>query len=141
MQTSARNHLRGTVVSVTDGAVNTEVVLQLDGGDRIVSIITRESARRLGLAAGKPAWALIKASYPKPSRTRIMQTSARNHLRGTVVSVTDGAVNTEVVLQLDGGVELVVMITTGSEQKLDLKPGDAACALIKANLVILGVDA
>ena len=141
MQTSARNHLRGTVVSVTDGAVNTEVVLQLDGGDRIVSIITRESAHRLGLAAGKPAWALIKASWPILIEGAAPKTSARNMLCGKVKTVHAGAVNTEVVLQLDGGVELVVMITTGSEQKLDLKPGDAACALIKANLVILGVDA
>ncbi|OIQ68645.1 molybdenum-pterin-binding protein MopA [mine drainage metagenome] len=68
------------------------------------------------------------------------RTSARNTLCGKVKTVHTGAVNTEVVLQLAGGTELVVMITTGSEKKLDLKPGDAACALIKANLVILGVD-
>ena len=44
------------------------------------------------------------------------------------------------VLSLKGGAELVVMITTGSEKTLGLKVGDAACALIKATHVILGVD-
>jgi molybdopterin-binding protein len=42
--------------------VNTEVVIELPGGPEIVSIVTKESADRLGLAAGKEAYAIIKAS-------------------------------------------------------------------------------
>ena len=62
MQTSARNTLKGTVKQLTVGAVNTEVVITLPGGLEIVSIITKASAERLGLAVGKPAFAVIKAS-------------------------------------------------------------------------------
>jgi molybdopterin-binding protein len=62
MKLSARNALKGTVKQVTHGAVNTEVVIQLPGGVEIVSIITKESAQNLGLAAGKEAYAVIKAS-------------------------------------------------------------------------------
>ncbi len=62
MKLSARNVLKGKVIKVTDGAVNTEVVLELPGGAQVVSIITRESAHNLGLAVGKPAYAVIKAS-------------------------------------------------------------------------------
>ena len=62
MKTSARNQLRGTVKSITHGAVNSEIVIALPGGIEIVSIITKSSAEGLGLAVGKPAYAVIKAS-------------------------------------------------------------------------------
>jgi len=59
---SARNMLKGKIKQVKPGVVNTEVVLELPGGSEIVSIITKESAERLGLAHGKEAYAIIKAS-------------------------------------------------------------------------------
>jgi molybdopterin-binding protein len=62
MKLSARNVLKGKVKRIKPGAVNTEVVLELPGGLEIVSIITKESAERLGLADGKQARAIIKAS-------------------------------------------------------------------------------
>jgi molybdopterin-binding protein len=62
MKISARNILRGKVKKVTPGAVNSEVVVTLAGGAEVVSIITKESAERLGLAPGKEVYAIIKAS-------------------------------------------------------------------------------
>ena len=62
MKLSAHNVLKGKVVAVTHGAVNSEVVLRLDSGAEVVSIITKESAEALGLAPGKEAYAVIKAS-------------------------------------------------------------------------------
>jgi molybdopterin-binding protein len=62
MKTSARNMLKGKVKQVKPGVVNTEVIVELPGGSEIVSIITKESADRLGLAIGKEAYAIIKAS-------------------------------------------------------------------------------
>ncbi len=62
MQLSARNVLKGTVKQLTPGAVNTEVVVALPGGQEIVSVITKRSAERLGLAVGREVYAVIKAS-------------------------------------------------------------------------------
>ena len=62
MKLSARNVLKGKVVKVTAGAVNSEIILELPGGSQIVSIITRESAENLSLAPGKQAYAVVKAS-------------------------------------------------------------------------------
>jgi molybdopterin-binding protein len=62
MKISARNMLKGTVKQVNPGAVNTEVIIEVPGGAEIVSIITKESAEKLGLAIGKEAYAIIKAS-------------------------------------------------------------------------------
>ncbi len=62
MKISARNILKGKVVELKPGMVNTEVVIELTGGGKIVSIITKTSAESLGLAVGKTAYAIIKAS-------------------------------------------------------------------------------
>lgn len=62
MKLSARNQLKGKVKSVTHGAVNSEVVLELPGGDVLVAIITRTSAEGLGLRPGGDAYAVVKAS-------------------------------------------------------------------------------
>jgi len=59
---SARNQFPGTVRAVTDGAVMSEVIVEVDGGHEIVAAITAESARRLGLAPGKRGVAVIKAT-------------------------------------------------------------------------------
>lgn len=62
MKISARNVLKGTVKSITHGAVNSEVVVQLPGGTEVVSIITKASADNLGLIEGKEVYAVVKAS-------------------------------------------------------------------------------
>jgi molybdate transport system regulatory protein len=62
MKISARNQFPGTVRSVTEGAVMTEVVVEIEGGHEIVSAITAESARGLGLEPGRRVTALIKST-------------------------------------------------------------------------------
>jgi molybdopterin-binding protein len=62
MKISARNVLKGKVKKLIHGAVNSEVTLQMPGGMEIVSIITKSSARNLGLKKGKAVFAIIKAS-------------------------------------------------------------------------------
>lgn len=59
---SARNRLTGTIARVQTGAVNTEVVLDLPNGASVAAIVTNESSAALGLAAGKTASAIFKAS-------------------------------------------------------------------------------
>lgn len=62
LKLSARNQLRGVIKRLTPGAVNTEVVVELKGGNCIAAIITNGSATELALATGKSACALFKAS-------------------------------------------------------------------------------
>lgn len=62
MKLSARNVLKGKVKKIIVGAVNTEVVIEVAGGVEVVSIITKESAEKLGLKEGKEVYAVIKAS-------------------------------------------------------------------------------
>lgn len=62
MKISARNSFKGKVKSIEPGAVNTEVVVELENGAEVVSIITKDSAERLELAQGKEVYAVVKAS-------------------------------------------------------------------------------
>ena len=61
METSARNQLKGTVVSVSLGEVMAEVTVDVNGA-QVVAAITKESAERLGLAEGKPVVVIVKAT-------------------------------------------------------------------------------
>lgn len=53
MQTSARNQFAGTVKSIKNGAVNSEIIIALAGGKEIAAAITCESVAGLDLAVGK----------------------------------------------------------------------------------------
>ncbi|MBO3461362.1 molybdopterin-binding protein [Aetokthonos hydrillicola Thurmond2011] len=69
-----------------------------------------------------------------------MEVSARNSLKGTVKHIVEGAVNTEVVLEIAPGVEVVAIITKSSAEKLGLKEGKQAYAVVKATDVMVAVD-
>ena len=62
MKISARNQFKGKVIEVTEGAVNGIVKLDIGGGNVISSVITMTSIKELGIAVGKEAYAIIKAS-------------------------------------------------------------------------------
>ncbi len=69
-----------------------------------------------------------------------MKLSARNILKGKVIKIVHGAVNSEVTIELSGGAELVSIITNTSVENLGLKEGKDAYAIIKASNVMVGVD-
>jgi molybdopterin-binding protein len=69
-----------------------------------------------------------------------MKISARNMLQGTVKKIVPGAVNAEVVIDLPGGAEIVSIITMTSVERLGLKEGKPAYAVIKASNVMIAVD-
>ncbi len=62
MKISARNNLRGKVVSIEHGSVNSIITIEVAEGVQLVSMITRDSAQELGLEIGREVYALVKAS-------------------------------------------------------------------------------
>jgi len=141
MKTSARNQFLGTVKSIKLGAINSEVVMEIGGGDRLAAVITNESVEHLGLKVGSEAYALVKAPWVIVTTSEGFKTSARNELHGTVVRCQEGAVNGEVIIELSGGKSVAAIVTNDSIKSLGLKEGAKACALIKASHVILAVNA
>lgn len=92
MSISARNVLQGTITAVKEGPIHAEVELTTAGGDKVITTLTEASAQSLGLALGKPAVAVVKASWVTllagDSKYRF---SARNQLQGTVGGLVDKA--------------------------------------------------
>ncbi len=142
MKTSARNQFLGNVVQVKRGAVNDEIELALTSGRKIVATITHQSTENLGLLPGAQAFAMIKASsvilVVEDDNAKF---SARNRMAGIVSHVRSGVINSEVVIEIDGGGALTAIITNESCASLGLAVGTRAAGIFKASSVILGVVA
>lgn len=79
----------------------------------------------------------IGETAPAPDGDQTLQVSARNRLQGVVKEIAGDGVLCEVVLDLGNGQEIVSVITRSSVQRLGLKPGVTATALVKATEVLL----
>ncbi|MBV7315934.1 molybdopterin-binding protein [Shewanella sp. NIFS-20-20] len=62
MKISARNSLKGTVISISEGSVNNEVTIEVAPNVVITSIVTKTACDALGLKVGVEAYAVVKAS-------------------------------------------------------------------------------
>jgi molybdopterin-binding protein len=69
-----------------------------------------------------------------------MKISARNVIKGKVKQVTPGAVNSEIIVEIAGGIEMVSIITKSSAERLELKPGKDVYVIVKASNVMIGTD-
>jgi molybdate transport system regulatory protein len=142
MKTSARNQFQGKVTNVKQGSVNDEIELEVASGKKIVAIVTHESADGLGLQVGAKAFALIKSSsIIIATDDKGAKFSARNSLNGTISQVKSGAVNSEVIVELEGGVSVEAIVTNESCKSLGLTVGMPATAIFKASSVIIGTQA
>ena len=59
---SARNKFQGTVDSINQDEINTELVIDIGNNDKIASVITSSSFERLKIEKGTQVSAIIKAS-------------------------------------------------------------------------------
>jgi molybdate transport system regulatory protein len=140
MRTSARNQFGGTIRAVRKGAVNCDVILDLGSGLTLCANITSDAVEDLALRPGRDAVALIKSSFIMLSPEPHLRISARNQLRGIVSKISPGAVNGEVKLELPGGRMLTAIVTLDALNELQLQPGSACTALIKASHVLIAVN-
>lgn len=62
MKLSARNQLKGKIINIQKGAVNSIVTLDIGGGNIITSTISCNAVKELGLEVGDDAYAVIKAT-------------------------------------------------------------------------------
>ncbi len=87
----------------------------------------------LGVGAGERA----KAVPPGGNEPRLQGLSARNQLVGTIVAIRRDGLLCEIVVRLGDGQEITSVITGGSADRLGLRKGCEATAVIKATEVML----
>lgn len=95
------------------------------------------AAIRAALGPLSPPSLTGKGAEGLGSEAAPMQISARNALRGVVKEITGDGVLCEVTLDLGNGQEIVSVITRSSAERLGLKPGVEATALMKSTEVLL----
>lgn len=138
MQLSARNQISGEITQIKRGAVNSEVFLKTKSQNIITATITSDSIENLGLNIGMDAVAIFKANAVLVSKDLDIKISARNKFVGEVIHMTEGKVNSELVIAI-GEDRIVSNITLESLKELDIKFGDKVLAIIKASNIMLGV--
>ena len=139
IKTSATNQFFGTISAIRTSDNNTEVFVTLKGGEQLVASIMLSDVELLKLCIGGDVLLLVNAPeiivISAPYNATL---SARNVLRGKVIRVLEGDVDSEIVIQLPSGESLVAKITQTSAATLGLTSGMLVHAAFKSNAVILG---
>ena len=137
MKLSARNQFAGKVAKVEEGAVNGIVTIDVKGTP-ITATISMNAIKELGLAEGKDAVAVIKATEVMVA-TGGMTISARNKFAGKVAAVEKGAVNDIVKIDTAFGT-VSATISDSAVAELGLEAGKDAVAVVKATSVMVGAE-
>ncbi|MHC5225426.1 TOBE domain-containing protein [Ignatzschineria sp. LJL83] len=135
---SARNQFLGKVSAIFEGSVNNEIIITLETGDEIVTVITKQSSQAMKIALDREVLAIIKAPsmiLAKPNSGFLF--SARNQFFGTIVNITKGAVNSSVGFDTAKGLRLTAIITNDSLDEMQFTVGSEVLGLMKASNIIL----
>lgn len=140
LRTSMRNHLPCTVVrldSAGPGDPLVRVILELSGGDRLISLLTRESAQLLALAPGLELLALCKATAVRIEPIAGAAADAgENWLRGRVRRSARGTQHDEMTLTLTGNLQVVGFAAHPNR----LRAGSRARAYVEPSAVVLALS-
>ncbi len=137
LQASARNQFLGTINTVHQGTVNTEVLIDIADSLQLVAIITENSRKEMALTEGQSVLAMIKASSVTLAVGENFSVSARNRFSGTIARLERGSVNTDVSIDLGDSKTLSAMITNHSVDCLELVESSTVSAFFKASSIIL----
>ena len=138
LSASTENVFYGKVEKIEHGAVNCLIHIMTDTGLPLVASITESSAAKMDLKNDGCICALINANrLILAVSDSSLTASARNVFQGTVSSVTKGAVNSEVVMEIGQNAKLKASITNESVNNLELTFGKKIVALCKASDIIL----
>ena len=142
MKTSARNQYAGIIVSMTQGPVNDELGIFVNGNLMITASITHGSCRDLQLEIGAKVFVLIKASALTLCLPDQVHAGApKNAFLGTVHTLIQGENQSELALSLVGGTELIATLPNARVASLALRAGATVVAEIEPSNVIIGVAA
>ncbi len=137
LTTSARNQFRSKISIIEEQGINGSLNLQLDGGEELWADITLKSINNMGLVQGCDAYAIIKSSDVIISNTPLENRSQFNILEGKIENIEIVDENAEVTFILNGGEELVGVMTLQNSKSL--QKGTTAYACISKNNIIIGL--
>ena len=137
---SSRKRKRASQRPIGDilGGLNDEVELELATGEKIYGQLAHASAERLGLAVGKEAMALVKATeILLVNDNDDYEVCCRNQFTGKVLKLVRGFVNGEVLLQAPSGFELNATVSLEGINRLRVERGATVTAMFKSSNVMI----
>lgn len=137
MNISAANQLSGVISGINAGTVNAVVTVEL-GGAQVHALISTATVHEMGLQVGREAIVIVHESLVMIARGAV-NVSARNCLKGRLLSIVEGAVSDYATIEVGGGHVLTTNITRDSVEQLGLRVGMEVTAIFKAMGVMLAV--
>lgn len=141
LKLSVRNAFHCKVAEIIPGPVNVEVKLEVSPEVMITAAVTNASLTELELAPGRAVVAMVNASSVMVApRDEAPRMSARNKIPGKVIGRTDGAVDSEVSIDIGGGKTITAVISREGADDVGAAPGAEVLAIFKTSHVILASD-
>jgi molybdate transport system regulatory protein len=137
MKISARNHITAKISDIKRDEINAQITADLSDGQKLKSVITKDSLNQLNLKIGDEIFMIIKASDVLVALPENLSISASNIIKGKIIRIMKGDINAEVKISAGNSV-ITGIITSESVKKLDLKEGKEVAAVIKASDIIIG---
>jgi molybdate transport system regulatory protein len=140
-KTSARNSFFGKVKNIVKGDIQSQVEMSSLEGHLIITVITNDSLKRLGLSPGRLVTAEVKAPLIILHGGDLSpECSAENRVNGVVTKITKGEVNTEYIVKISETTEICAVVSSIRNSPFELKIGDSAWALFNCSAVVLHID-
>ncbi|MFD5847340.1 TOBE domain-containing protein [Streptomyces chartreusis] len=137
MSLSIRDHLPGTITSISPGEATAMVDVHLTGGQDLTAAVAPSAVEELGLAEGTSVNALVTATRIRRATSPVEDARPlRNRLPGTITGIATGGPMASVKIAVDGGA-VTAAVTRDATTDLDLSPGDPVVALVEATEVAL----
>ena len=137
MQISARNQIQAEVVSVASHDLKGKIVLKLKGGQKLVSIITKEAVENLHLEQKQAIIAIFKANVVSLSTTKDAK-SEENEVKGTVIKIEKDADSVKVLVDIGDHDTIVAVMPKEIFDKMELKEESSVMASIQADDIMIG---
>ena len=136
IKTSAENIFSGNIINISEGAVNAMVEIAVVSF-HIFASLSKNSLTKMDLKKDDMVDVLIKANDLVIGSDEDIKISARNVFTGTVSAIMQGAVNSEVYINLEENHKLCVMVTNDSIKSLNITYGSRLKAYCKASHILL----
>ncbi len=140
-RTSARNAFFCKVTNIVKGDIQSLIEMTTLDGHPIITVITNDSVKGLGLVTGKWVTAEVKAPQVMlQSAKASCDCSVENRMEGIVTRITRGKINTECIVTVSESMQICAVISSAGPWISGIKKGDPVRAFFTAVSVVLHLD-
>ncbi|MEA2059350.1 MAG: TOBE domain-containing protein [Thermodesulfobacteriota bacterium] len=140
-RTSARNAFFCKVTTIVKGDIQSLIEMTTLDGHPIITVITNDSVKRLGLVSGKWVTAEVKAPQVMLQSADVScACSVENRFKGIVTRITRGKINTECIVTVSESMQICAVISSAGSWISGIKQGDQVRAFFTAISVVLHLD-